>query len=427
MRSKEEIAKGLLQVKLHPSRVDRFILSPILWLTILASILCLFPSFLIRGLGGGSITPEHPGGTYLEISFWITAIGSAFLSFAMMELLFRSRMTKMLAPWPVPPLRIFATQMCRAAKGIAWAMPPWLALWFAPLCIDSPELPSNIGSIVAGCLVLMPAGLLVCAAISSAILVYTGNAATQKKAAFGMQAFGMAPAIALAVSLMTTLLLKLLVEAMLKPGFEKAAWTAFGITAGVFAIALLYAAVVFHRRYYAILANFMDTDRIVLNARYDFIGGKSAEAIRKATPQDAVRLSLVSQYRRRHPLAGFSIATCAVCMAIFFWNYAEFLHPVAIVLIVQIPWMLFGRPWAVWKKPEFSAYLDALPLALDVRRSAGMRASFSLLPAPAIMQALAAAIPLWHAVGPAYAAIAAVSAFTLCAVLTYIANWVRRP
>ena len=40
------------------------------------------------------ISPTKPGGSYLEIAFWITAIGASVLSYLILEILFRSRETR---------------------------------------------------------------------------------------------------------------------------------------------------------------------------------------------------------------------------------------------------------------------------------------------------------------------------------------------
>lgn len=333
-------------------------------------------------------TAEHPGGSFLEISFWATSLGASFLSFMMLETLFRSEDTRIMASWPVKPLHLFVFQMKRVFGLILASSLLYGAFWI-PQFLAAP-LPVGLS------IMLWPAGLCICAAVAAAIIVYTGNAGTKEQApGFGAMAFGMAPAIALAVSLMTTLLLKLLVEALLKPGFEKAALTAFGITLGVFVVAMFYAGWVYHKRYYAILASFVDTDLVVLNANYDFIDQKKALEMRSAKDgRDALVKALCIQYQRKNTLSTLLIATFAVILCLLLWANPEYFETVFVPFLAVVPWVLFSKPWLAIKKILTDNTLaDALPMAQrDVCRALVV-SCFKLLPVPACLLAAAVLIP----------------------------------
>lgn len=373
-------------------------------------------SYFVFGSENGC-TPESPGGVYFETAFWLTSIGTAFLSFIMMEVLFRSRETRLLASLPVKPLQLFFYQMRRVFGGIILSTLPCMAFWF-PQVLDAP------GPVILSML-MWPAGLSVCAVTASAIILYTGNAGTrshENAASFGTTAFSMAPAAALAVSLGTTLLIKLLAEALLKTGFVDAALTALGIVSAVFVIAFLYSARLYSRRYYAILACFIDTDMIQLNASYDFIDGKQAERIRQAkTPQAAFADSLVIQFERRHALSAFLVLTFAIIMALVLWNSPEYLDSLLIPAAAAMPWLIFSKPWAAFYQSDFhTGLIETLPIDRKKIEKARLTASLRILLRHGSFLAVSAALPYFIHRGIAEALINGGLTFFLCAVMTVV-------
>ena len=334
---------------------------------------------LVSWLGIGEcsgITPESPGGNFFEIAFWLTSIGSAFLSYVMLEVLFRSRETQILAPWPVKPESIFLYQMKRIFVGIFISTLPYAALWIPHLW--------NTPLIALYAILLWPVGLSICAAVSAAVILYTGDVGTaekNKKASFGAMAFSMAPAVSLAVSLMSTLLLKLLAEALLKPGFENAALTAICITSIVFLASILYAAGLFKRRYYAILASFMDNDMLQINAGYEFIDGKCAAGIRKCSSHKAlVAEAFLTMYRRRHPVAAVLVITFACIFTLVLCNSPEHLSSPFVSFIPLVPWVIFSKPWSAFLNKDIdTGLLDFQPMNKKDISRASIRASLKLM------------------------------------------------
>ncbi len=386
----------------------------LLWLYFLSLPLIAGISWLVVS-SDLAATADNPGGCYFEIAFWMTALGTALLSFVMMEVLFRSRETKILAPWPVRPEKLFWYQMKRVFSGILFSLIPYTAFWAFHI-YDAPVV--SLLSIL-----MWPFGLCICASISAAVLLYTGEAGTQtqkNRASFGATAFSMAPAVALAISLMITLLLKLLAEALLKPGFVDAAMTAVGITSVVFVVALIYAAHLYKRRYYAILASFLDTDMIQLNANYEFIDGNYAEKLRQSKTLDALIADCyMLMFDRRHPVSMILVITFAVIMALVLWNNPDYLSSPFVVLLAVMPWMAFSRPWASFHTREFNTgLLEAMPVTHQCISRARMRACFEILLRHGGFLVIAIAIPCLYHFGWGRTLIYVVSVIVLCSIAT---------
>ena len=361
-----------------------------------------------------SASVEHPGGTFLEVSFWATSLGASFLSFMMLDVLFRSEDTRVMASWPVKPFDIFVFKMRRVFGLILISSLLYVSFWLPQLCVS--PLPIGLS------ILLWPAGLCVCAAIAAAIIIYTGNVGTKEQSpSFGSMAFSMAPAIALAVSLMTTLLLKLLVEALLKPGFEKAAITAFGITFGVFVVTMVYAAVIYHKRYYAILASFIDTDLVVLNANYDFLDNKKALEMRSAKDgQSALVEALYAQYQRKNTLSTILIATFAVILGAFLWSNPEYYESFFVPFLAIVPWVLFSKPWHVLNQIlTENTLLAALPISNQSVQSALLKSCFKIFVAPVVLLCLAVCLPTWLHLGLVTSFLYTLLVFVGCGVITF--------
>ena len=370
-----------------------------------------------------AITTDHPGGSHLEIAFWGTAIAAAFLSFIMMDVLFRSQETRNLAPFPIPPLSMFVFQIGRVFKTILLTTVPVFFFWL-------PHLPIFHGVSCdaadylrfASCVFIWPFGLSICAVVSAAILVYTGNnAATGRSAAqSASMAFSAAPAIALATSLILTLLLKLLAEALMKPGFFAAALTAFAITFGAFIAALCYAAFIYHKHYYSILARFIDTDLIVINANYAFLDDAEARQIQsKPDISAAISHALCTQYKRRHSAATLLIVTFSVLLAATLWSMPEYLQTMWTPGIALAPYLFLSKPWLSFNGPDLDpAPLSAFSASDGAIRKARIKATF-VVAVPQLLLLLAALfIPAWIHRGLAVSCIIAAQMLAIAAILT---------
>lgn len=315
----------------------------------------------------------------------------------MMDSLFRGQDVRLLAPLPIPERILFFFKMGLVFKDIGLSTLLAFAFW-APQLASAPFL-------ALACVGLWAASLGLCMAIASAVILYTGHAAiaSEGSAGLGPMAFSTAPAIALAVSLIATLLLKLLVEALLKPGFFDAALTAIGILVGVFLISLFYAYKIFNRRYYSILANFLDNDLIVLNAQYDFIDDAvRSRLLGKKSLLACLIYKDVTQFKRLHSLGFLVMATFAIVLGIVLYTSPEYAQRLMLPAVVIIPFLIIVKPWAglVDDKLE-TGILDALAIPSELFKRAKILASLELMLPYALM--LCGAIALALGLNQAYA------------------------
>ena len=351
-------------------------------LLLLALVFALGSPFVISSPFG--ITPEHVGGTPLEITFWLTALFASFLSFYMSELFFRSPDVRLLAQLPVSPIHLFFYRLGVAVMLIGSATLPVSALLF--------ELWRFFPLHAALCTGLFFMGSLLCVMLSTAILMYAGNSTvrTHDNPAFTAQSFMMAPAVSLFVSLISALLLKLLVEALLKPGHLDAALTAAGITGVFFVISVVYALRAFQKNYYAVLSNFMDNDALMLNADYRFVDETTLKGLQAArTPQAALTLKNKVIVSRRHTLSRILVITVSVILGLVGISSPDTLSglnrpPLAISLCFML------APVWLWLSPV--AFDRRLPVPPSVHARARYRAA-CFLAAPNML-ALTAALSL---------------------------------
>lgn len=334
------------------------------------------------------MTPEHPGGWVLETAFWVTSIASAFLTFIMSDVLFRSRESRLLSSFPVLPIRLLDFQNCRVLSGIIFLSILYGACWL-PHIASSPV-------VVLLSILLFPVGLTVCMFVSEAILMYVGVHATRRaeSAYRGTLSFSVAPAIALAVTLMTNLVLKLLAEAVLKPDFMNAALTAFGIVVAVGISACLYARYQFRRHYYAVYATFRDIDGIVVNASYDYLDGRVAGRISTATMEQGLCLGFVEQFRRSHGLSGILIVTFSLVVGLYLSQSPESMERLCLPLMGAVALLLFSKPWLAFLHPKLACgVFDAFPLDESVFRRMRLRACLRLIAVPTVILALSVSVP----------------------------------
>lgn len=308
-----------------------------------------------------SITAEHPGGVMLEIAFWVTSAASAFLTFIMTDVLFRSRESRLLSPFPVEPIRLFDYQMRRVFRGIGALSIVYAGAWAPHACFAPLPLTAAIA--------MFPVGLCICAVVSAAILMHIGNRVSQARetAQSDAMAFGTAPAIALAVTLALNLMLKLLAEALLKPDFMDAALTALTVVAATSAAAWAYARIMFKRRYYAAYAAFQDLDGIVINGDYAFLDGKCAAQMLKLPLKKALALGWSEQFRRRHGMANPVTAMFAVIWGIYLSQSPEALSQLCLPCVAAVALLLFSRPWlALFERDICAGAFDAFAIGEDL-------------------------------------------------------------
>ncbi len=331
------------------------------------------------------ISQEHIGGDPLEMAFWITAIGATFLSFYMMELLFRSSDVRLLAQLPIPSLDILALRFRKICALIFLPCFPLAAFLF-------PVWTENVG-LAALCVAEWFVGSLMCCVVSTAVLMYAGTASLAKNAnaAFSAQLFSAAPAVGLGIALVADLLLKLLAEAFLRPNYLNAALTASSILLGITAVSAIYAVLTFKKRYSAILSNFMDNDMVMLNAGYQFIDDKTRCALQKATsPEDALLIKDVAQASRKHTLSRVLIITLSIILGLVSFYSPDTVRSINLSLLCVAIVFLLAPTW-LWLAED--SFTHRLPVAPEILKRTRLRAAFSLTHVNAIVLTLAAALP----------------------------------
>lgn len=309
----------------------------------LALYLCLLPLLALFSYQflhfETTFTPEAPGGKALEFAFWLTSFAASFFAFFSMEHLFRSKDSKLLASQPIHETTIFSHKVRSFIYFILLSTPPMAALWFSYALHEPLRAAIHLG--------LWFFGLLACCVISFAIVFYgAANAKTGSMTNFGPAAYVAAPAIALAVSLLIILLLKLLGEAVLKPGFLDAALTAMGIVGVVVVAAYLYARSQCKKHYYRILAEFNENDLILLNENYAFLNDREALAFKSLGVVAALQFKDQLQYKRRGTLMQILIITLSVLMGLWLLSSPQNLYILSLPLLSILPMIMFGQPWS---------------------------------------------------------------------------------
>ncbi len=354
-----------------------------LLITGLTTFIYILSWFLLQAPYG--ISPEHVGGTPLEMAFWLTSFSSAFLAFYVMELLFRSRDVRLLSQLPIAPLDILAFRSNKFFVILALTLFPFAGL-FAPVWQD------NI-ALAALCLGVWFFGNLTCYVLSAAVLMYAGNAslAQTNNAAFASSMFTAAPAIALGLSLFANLFLKLLAEALLKPNYANAAITAATIVGVTLIVSTAYALVRFRKRYFAIQANFMDNDRVTLNANYQFVDQKTLNALKTSESIEQVLVARdVAQITRKHTLSRVILITLAIIMAVVAFYSPETMSSIRMPVAALVLMLVLAPVW-LWLEDD--AFSRRLPVTEDVRQRAKRRAAFRLV-LPGAVALTAASLPV---------------------------------
>ena len=392
------------------------------WVIYAAAVLiCFAVSFLFVGADLGC-TAEYPGGRVFEIAFWATGFGCAFLAYSMVEMLFRSRATALLSMLPVMPSLLLHSHMRRALLWVVLSSGAYLACCL-PHVLSAP--------LVMGLsMFFWPLGGALCMIISIAVILYAGQSVPRvgQNSSAGM-IFGIAPAIAFGVSLMCNLLMKLMFESILK-GKADAFMVACGLLVAIGAGAWIYSEVIFRRRYYAILANFNDSDAVVVNAGYDYLDGKVAERMRMQTPEAALCASFVEAYRRRHALSGVMVTVVGIVLTLVFLQSAPLLHDMNLPLLAGSAMILFSSPWLAYLQPDIDMhYVMQLPILPEKVQRARFRACLQVELSSVITLSLCVGVPYFVHEGVFYGVAAAVLTATLSFLITGLLSWlsIRMP
>src|SRR5690606_14578269 len=198
-----------------------------------AALLGVLAFFLVVGL---AIVPNpvlrgndaDPGGTVLEMAFWLVCLASAVVSFRVMEALYRTGDVHLLAPLPIRPWPLFVYRTNNLLFEAAFGTGCGAAL-FAPVIWRGDV------ALFLACLYVIAAGFLVTVAIGLGVQLYAGVANLRGDGGMGAggpMAFSMAPGIALGIAVALILFQKLVAEEFLREGFNRGAQVGIGIALG---------------------------------------------------------------------------------------------------------------------------------------------------------------------------------------------------
>ncbi len=222
--------------------------------------MALIPSDVLRG------DDANPGGTVLEMAFWLASLAAALESFRVMEAVYRTGDAHTLAPLPIDPGIIYVYRMLGALmEGMVIVV--LAAALFAPVAWRG-EL-----ALYGACMWVWGSGMLVTVAVSLAVALYAGIANLKEESGgsfFGPMAFALGPGIALAISVSIILILKLVAEDVLRVGFGTGARVGSILALGTVLFALGVGYIWARRAYYRAYAGFFEADLFVFDTDYQY-------------------------------------------------------------------------------------------------------------------------------------------------------------
>jgi hypothetical protein len=309
------------------------------------------------------------GQAALEAAFWVSAIGSAVLSFRVMESLFRRPDVRVLEALPVCPYARFVDRtMIGISEAILVAVS--LATFFVPLVWHSAPFVAGISALQ----ILAALGITV--PVSIAVNVHFGSrdsrADSSSRASIDPysgtgQAFVFGPGVALAFSLVVCLLIKLALGELLVHGRpSNAFWLGVGISVCVAFVALISGLRDFVRCHGTIAASFREAETVGFGVLMEYqksnfgrrlwgerILGSRDALLYRASALQLQRCSLLARYG----YGGFVVAVGASVL----WN-----GPAAIPnwSVACTPIVLFAVLTTTWRKVmEAAAPFAALPVS----------------------------------------------------------------
>lgn len=321
--------------------------------------LAVVPTTVTRG------TPEDPGGTVLEMAFWLTCLASAVTSFRVMEALYRTGDVHLLAPLPVRPSPLFAYRMLgRLFEAVL------VALCGSALFV--PVLWRGDAALFGACAWVWFTGLVSTAVLGMAVQLYAGVSNVRGSGDLGVSgqaAFTMAPGLALGISVAFILLQKLVAEEFLRGGLNRGAQVGISASLGAIAVSAVLAWRWFTTAFYPALAAFLQGDLYVVDVGYEYFkeGPLVPRGWERIMPVELVPLVRRDQlqYRRRYTLARLLVWLVAVGLAVLLLvREGESLPRGLLLGLPMIVLVVFANPWGRLYASELERGMSAtLPLA----------------------------------------------------------------
>lgn len=320
------------------------------------------------------------GAAALELAFWLTAFTSSVLSFRTMELLFRRDDIRSVDKLPLTMRAYFTDRVVYgllevAAVGVTstlfflpmmWHGKPWVALACALLSVGGP-------------LVTLGAGLGVQLFFGGAEFGRPANTDRAVVDGYGGagQFFIFSPGIALAISIVAVLLLKLGLGEMIRlESFNRATAVGLALTAALGFVGAAVGWSYFSKSYLRMLAGFREADFVGFEPPMDYqtsaydkpqlgenlVGAASVSVFRRH----------VLQYGRRFALTRYMYALLWVLYAVALWSLSADALPTWAATSPLIFLAILTNPWTRLS----AAGIRTMPMqALPVPKSAEDRAS----------------------------------------------------
>lgn len=322
------------------------------------------------------------GANALEVAFWLTMLLGAVSSFRVMELLFRRPEIRAIAHLPLSARALFIDRLLYGLAD-AGALATVASLLFVPLAWHG-------GAWAAACAIaLVWLGLLVVLGVGLGVQLFAGasefgTGAPGERAAVDMyggpgQLFLFAPGVALGISAVAVLILKLGVGEALRVGaVGRATGLGVGVGLAIGGAGLMTGWAYFQRGYLRMLAGFREADFVGFEAPIDYQQSAYATPRRLEallpTPQAArVYRRHALQYGRRFALVRLSYGVLWLLYGIAHFAFSPAALPVwassaAGLLLVSV----MANPFARLHAPGIAtATRQALPIdPADERRAA---------------------------------------------------------
>lgn len=312
----------------------------------------------VEAATGGSFRKADtlPAGTLaLEAAFWLSALAASLTTFRAMELLYRRRDIRAIAPYPLNLTAVFVDRLA-AAVGEAVAAAGAVALFFVPLIWHGG---ADIAGLAAG---LAATGLVTSSLVGFAIQVYAGDLhvrGTESDKSSrgdiyggGSQALMFSPGLAFAVAAALILLARLAFgELLTEGGSLRAFWVANGAMGVAVLAGLIGAYRRFVARFPAMSARFREVDLVGFQVEVDYQTSAYekrgwVERLIPASVRPAYRANSL-QFGRRYALTRYSYGLFWLIagLAVSQWSRQAF-PSWAVAAVPAVAMATLANPWA---------------------------------------------------------------------------------
>lgn len=317
------------------------------------------------------VSGDDPGGTALEVAFWLTCLMSAVLSFRVMESFFRTGDARILAPLPLGLDALFAYRLLRGLAAVG-------LLVLVGVLLMSSILWRGDWQVYLACVGVWSGGALTTLGVGFGVQMYAGQARITGESGFdahGPTAGMMAPGMALAVSVFVILLEKLVAEEFLKSGFNGGARFGLLVSSGITVLSLVAAWRWFRSSFYQMYGRFFEADTFMMDTGYAYFqeGDAGKGWFLRFLGQDQASIWARkdwAQLERRDLLPRLLLALASLGLAAFLGSGGDLgagivAAPLGISLLLTNPW---AKLWSKDLEPGIGRSLPTEHAQIDAAR-----------------------------------------------------------